>query len=383
MEWSRCGCGFRVHNARNATAALGVVVASTDPAPALQAWRFAASDAAERLGGGASIAIVDDYAHHPTELRATLAARQAYRPPSGGGVSTAPLFPHGGAGRAMGTSWRRPIAIVTDVYAAREAPVARSVERWWRRQCGVRRCDSLRTIPRRSAPVAELVRPGDVLSPRRGRHHVGAQCSCCSGRRREGLLLGAAALVLVAAGVAGLRVLVGRLAFFRCAGSSWWAPTDRSDPVFGYLRAPASSTTRPLARRASAIQVCSRPEWFAGCRVRSGSCSRDGTGGCGPGGRLVLDAARPAHPTAPADLPLASRIRRPGCSRGFEKRPGSSRRCSADCGSARMWLDRHGRILFRVGAERGDRDLSWQRCWPAGRSWRSSMRLPRGRQERA
>ena len=71
-----------VHNLRNATAALGVVVAlDADIERALEALaafsgvgrRF------ERLGDVAGITIVDDYAHHPTELAATLAAaRQAF-----------------------------------------------------------------------------------------------------------------------------------------------------------------------------------------------------------------------------------------------------------------------------------------------------------------
>ena len=71
-----------LHNLRNATAALGVVHALGGPlAPALEALaefggvgrRF------ERLGEAGGVTLVDDYAHHPTELVATLeAARQAF-----------------------------------------------------------------------------------------------------------------------------------------------------------------------------------------------------------------------------------------------------------------------------------------------------------------
>ena len=70
------------HNARNATAALAALVAlGHDPAGALRALgtftgvgrRF------ELKGEAAGVTVIDDYAHHPSELRATLgAARDRY-----------------------------------------------------------------------------------------------------------------------------------------------------------------------------------------------------------------------------------------------------------------------------------------------------------------
>ena len=118
-----------VHNLRNATAALGVVLAlggAPDRAlPALARFggvgrRF------ERLGEFAGVAIVDDYAHHPTELRATLAAaRQAFP----GRRIVAVFQPHlysrtAQQGEAMGQALAAAdLAIVTDVYGAREQPV--------------------------------------------------------------------------------------------------------------------------------------------------------------------------------------------------------------------------------------------------------------------
>ena len=119
-----------VHNLRNAAAALGVVVAlGGDMAPALEALaafrgvgrRF------ERAGEQGGIAFVDDYAHHPTELRATLAAaRQAFP----GRRLVAAFQPHlysrtAEHGDAMGKALAAAdLAVVTDVYGAREAPIA-------------------------------------------------------------------------------------------------------------------------------------------------------------------------------------------------------------------------------------------------------------------
>jgi UDP-N-acetylmuramate--alanine ligase len=118
-----------VHNLRNAVAALGAVqVLAGDlvmAAKALEAFhgvgrRF------ERLGEHGGVALVDDYAHHPSELEATLsAARQAYP----GRRLVAVFQPHlysrtaehwQAMGRALAAADR---VIVTEVYAAREQPI--------------------------------------------------------------------------------------------------------------------------------------------------------------------------------------------------------------------------------------------------------------------
>jgi UDP-N-acetylmuramate--alanine ligase len=118
-----------IHNLRNATAALGVVVAlGGDPGPALEALaefrgvgrRF------DRLGDVAGVTIVDDYAHHPTELRATLAAaRQAFPGRRLVAVFQPHLYSrtaehHEAMGQALAAA---DVAVVTDVYAAREQPL--------------------------------------------------------------------------------------------------------------------------------------------------------------------------------------------------------------------------------------------------------------------
>lgn len=117
-----------IHNLRNATAALGVVLAlDGDLRPALEALaefrgvgrRF------ERLGSAGGVEVVDDYAHHPTEIVATLAAaRQAFPGRRLVVVFQPHLFSrtreHGAAmGLALSVA---DLVIVADVYAAREAP---------------------------------------------------------------------------------------------------------------------------------------------------------------------------------------------------------------------------------------------------------------------
>ncbi|HEX6091181.1 MAG TPA: UDP-N-acetylmuramate--L-alanine ligase [Gemmatimonadales bacterium] len=119
-----------LHNVRNATGALGAVMAlGGDVNRAIEALgefrgvgrRF------DRLGEAGGVAIVDDYAHHPSELVATLAAaRQAYP----GRRLVAVFQPHLYSrtqqhGAAMGLALAAAdVVVVTEVYAAREQPIA-------------------------------------------------------------------------------------------------------------------------------------------------------------------------------------------------------------------------------------------------------------------
>lgn len=160
-----------LHNLRNATAAVGAVIAlGGDPARAIEALagfrgvgrRF------ERLGTFKGITIVDDYAHHPTEITATLAAaRQAFPSRTLIAVFQPHLFSrtalhHEAMGKALGSA---DLAIVTDVYPAREQPVPGVT--------GQLVADSARSQGVRSLydpdraglgrRVADLLHPGDVL----------------------------------------------------------------------------------------------------------------------------------------------------------------------------------------------------------------------------
>ncbi|HET6797970.1 MAG TPA: UDP-N-acetylmuramate--L-alanine ligase, partial [Gemmatimonadales bacterium] len=119
-----------LHNLRNAVAALGVVDALGAPLEraAVALGEFAGVGRRfERLGEFSGIAVVDDYAHHPSELSATLsAARQAFP----GRRLVAVFQPHlysrtAAHGQAMGQALAQAdVVIVTEIYPAREQPIA-------------------------------------------------------------------------------------------------------------------------------------------------------------------------------------------------------------------------------------------------------------------
>jgi UDP-N-acetylmuramate--alanine ligase len=115
------------HNARNAAAALEAirVAGAADPAAAVAALAsFAgAGRRFERLGETASGAlVVDDYAHHPTEVAATIAAARSLQPRRLIAVFQPHLFSrthelHREFGAALATA---DVAVALDVYPARE-----------------------------------------------------------------------------------------------------------------------------------------------------------------------------------------------------------------------------------------------------------------------
>ncbi len=160
-----------LHNLRNATAALGAVHALGGPLePALDALaRFGGVGRRfDRIGEAGGVTIVDDYAHHPTELRATLAAaRQAFPARRLVAAFQPHLYSRTAAhGDAMGEALAQAdLAIVTDVYAAREAPIA-GVSGALVAQAAERRGARVVYEARRAAltdRVAGLLEPGDVL----------------------------------------------------------------------------------------------------------------------------------------------------------------------------------------------------------------------------
>ena len=119
-----------LHNLRNAVAALGVVEVlggKLEPAAAALGDFQGVGRRFERLGEFAGVAVVDDYAHHPSELTATLsAARQAFP----GRRLVAVFQPHlysrtAAHGQAMGQALAAAdLVIVTEIYPAREQPIA-------------------------------------------------------------------------------------------------------------------------------------------------------------------------------------------------------------------------------------------------------------------
>jgi UDP-N-acetylmuramate--alanine ligase len=119
-----------LHNLRNAVAALCVadaLDAPLEPAAAALGEFTGVGRRFERLGEFSGIAVVDDYAHHPSELAATLsAARQAFP----GRRLVAVFQPHlysrtAAHGQAMGEALAAAdLVFVTEIYPAREQPIA-------------------------------------------------------------------------------------------------------------------------------------------------------------------------------------------------------------------------------------------------------------------
>jgi UDP-N-acetylmuramate--alanine ligase len=160
-----------LHNLRNAAGALGVVWAmNANLEPALEALhaygglgrRF------ERLGEFGGVALVDDYAHHHSELAATLsAARQAFP----GRRLVAVFQPHlysrtAAHGAAMGQALAAAdLVIVSEIYAAREKPVPGVSGR---QVASAAKAAGARTLfepvrEKLGRSVLELLKPGDVV----------------------------------------------------------------------------------------------------------------------------------------------------------------------------------------------------------------------------
>ncbi len=128
----------------------------------------------ERVGQWRGAAVIDDYAHHPTEVAATLqAARQAFP----GGRIAAVFQPHlfsrtrDLCSEFGGSLMEADTAIVTGIYASREAPISgvsgedvvAEARRRGHRQ--VRYCSDWSDVPERlEAPLdGRPLGPGDVI----------------------------------------------------------------------------------------------------------------------------------------------------------------------------------------------------------------------------
>jgi UDP-N-acetylmuramate--alanine ligase len=160
-----------LHNLRNAAAALGVVRAlGADVGPALEALaRFSGvARRFEYVGDVDGVTIVDDYAHHPTEVAATLAAaRQRFPGRRLVAVFQPHLFSrtalHGDAlGRSLAAA---DVAVIAPIYAAREQPLAGVTAEIVAR--GAARAGAptvaVRDRPALTERVAALMRRGDVV----------------------------------------------------------------------------------------------------------------------------------------------------------------------------------------------------------------------------
>lgn len=160
-----------LHNVRNATAAVAVTAAlDADLAPALEALATftGAARRFERVGEASGVTVVDDYAHHPSEVRATLAAaRQAFP----GRRLLAVFQPHLYSRTALhGAALGRELAaadavFLAPVYAAREQPlpgVTAELVAAGARAAGAAPA-SVRERTELAACVARVARSGDVV----------------------------------------------------------------------------------------------------------------------------------------------------------------------------------------------------------------------------
>ena len=118
-----------IHNLLNATAALAAALwAGASAAAAAEGLaRFGGAQRRfQRLGTADGVTVVDDYAHHPTELSVTI---EAARQTSPQGRIVAVFQPHrfsrtAALGEELGAALAAAdVAVVTDVYPAGEAPV--------------------------------------------------------------------------------------------------------------------------------------------------------------------------------------------------------------------------------------------------------------------
>jgi UDP-N-acetylmuramate--alanine ligase len=119
-----------MHNVRNAAAALAVLQAlgaDVEAGAAVLSRFHGVGRRFERLGETDGVTVIDDYAHHPTEVTATLsAARQAFPGRRVIAVFQPHLYSrtalHGDAlGRALAAA---DVVIVAPIYGAREQPLA-------------------------------------------------------------------------------------------------------------------------------------------------------------------------------------------------------------------------------------------------------------------
>ena len=160
-----------MHNVRNAAAAVAVVHelgADLDRATRALSEFTGVARRFERLGEAAGVTVVDDYAHHPTEVGATLsAARQAFPGRRLVAVFQPHLYSrtaqHGEAlGRALAGA---DVAVIAPIYGAREQPlpgvtadlVTRGAQHAGAKTVAVAERDAL------TDRVAEVVQPGDVV----------------------------------------------------------------------------------------------------------------------------------------------------------------------------------------------------------------------------
>ncbi len=160
------------HNVLNALAAIALAtrlgVAFTSVVQALGSFR-GARRRFETKFAGAQFTVIDDYGHHPTEIRATLATARALNP-----TRLICLFqPHRYTRTQLlkkdfgGAFTDADVVCVTDVYAASEKPLpgvsGETIIDEVRAQCPGIQCHSTPTLQQARDKIGNLLRPGDLL----------------------------------------------------------------------------------------------------------------------------------------------------------------------------------------------------------------------------
>ncbi len=157
------------HNARNAAmavAACAAVGVDADEALRVVAAYRGVGRRFEVVGETDGITVIDDYAHHPTEVRATLAATRTRYP---GRRIVAVFQPHTFsrsvlyAAEFAAALSGADVAFVTDIYAAREPDPgtihARDIAAAVTGGCGIASGDLAATVAR----IMSAMKPGDVV----------------------------------------------------------------------------------------------------------------------------------------------------------------------------------------------------------------------------
>jgi UDP-N-acetylmuramate--alanine ligase len=159
------------HNVRNALAALAVCEALGADVAAASAALAGFRGTARRFelkGEAGGVTVIDDYAHHPTEVRATLAAARARYP---GRRVAAYLQPHTFSRTAAlmdewaGACGDADLLLVGDVYAAREQGDAAAMAAELAARIAAAGVDArpAGTVGAAAAALIALARPGDVV----------------------------------------------------------------------------------------------------------------------------------------------------------------------------------------------------------------------------
>jgi UDP-N-acetylmuramate--alanine ligase len=160
-----------VHNVRNGAMTVGVAAALGVPLePVIGALaRFGGVGRRfEGVGEARGVTVVDDYAHHPTEVAATLAAaRQRYPRARLVAVFQPHLYSRTAThGDALGIALAlADLVVVTDVYGARERPMPGVTGRVVARAAEQAGAETVWAPARATlaATVAGLVKAGDVV----------------------------------------------------------------------------------------------------------------------------------------------------------------------------------------------------------------------------